>query len=178
MTDDSKDWITVAALPQLGASSIKTLWEAGWTPARILNASPVEWQRLGFKKATIKELTALAAKQPCATQTRIDSVDHWLALTDHAQVLAITHEDYPALLREISDPPPVLFIQGNPTVLSLPQIAIVGSRHASTSGIKHAQGFARFLGANGLVITSGLALGIDAAAHQGCLKVSSSPLGC
>ena len=93
----------------------------------------------------------------------------WLESPDH---LAITIQDpgYPKRLKEIPDPPPVLFVRGSPELLSMPQIAIVGSRNPSALGIETATSFARTLARHGFVITSGLALGIDAASHRGAMK--------
>lgn len=77
---------------------------------------------------------------------------------------------YPALLTQIGDPPGVLFVRGDPDCLAAPQIAMVGARGASPEGLGHAARFARQLSGCGFVITSGLAYGIDAAAHQGALE--------
>ncbi len=92
----------------------------------------------------------------------------WLSQPDHH---AITLHDprYPALLKNIPDPPSILFVHGDPDLLSQWQIALVGSRNPTASGRDTAFDFARFLAEGGLTITSGLALGIDAAAHQGAL---------
>ncbi len=76
---------------------------------------------------------------------------------------------YPPQLKQISDPPIVLFIKGDPQVLLLPQLAVVGSRHASQAGLNNAHSFCHDLARRGLVITSGLAAGIDTQAHQGAL---------
>ena len=84
-------------------------------------------------------------------------------------IIAIDDADYPALLGEIDSPPPLLYVRGDPHLLSMPQIAMVGSRQHSAAGAQNARAFARSLGASGFVITSGLALGIDAAAHRGAL---------
>ncbi|WP_240945947.1 DNA-processing protein DprA [Pseudomaricurvus alkylphenolicus] len=86
-------------------------------------------------------------------------------------VRLITHldSDYPPLLIEISDPPPALYVRGDPAALSLPQLAVVGSRRASVEGRDNALAFSRFLAKAGIGICSGLALGIDTAAHQGAL---------
>jgi DNA processing protein len=102
------------------------------------------------------------------------SVDAWLNSSDQHYVVALPDERYPALLREIPDPPRQLFIRGNPEVLSLPQLAIVGSRNATPGGRETARQFSRYLARNGFCIASGLALGIDAAAHQGALDVDQS----
>jgi DNA processing protein len=99
-------------------------------------------------------------------------IDSDLAWLDQKNNFIVTLADpaYPALLREIADPPPLLFIRGNPELLALPQIAIVGSRNPTKSGIETAASFAFNLSRQGFVITSGLALGIDAASHQGALN--------
>lgn len=78
--------------------------------------------------------------------------------------------DYPALLKQLNDAPPVLFTRGDISLLNGPQLAIVGSRNASPSGLKTAKDFAASFARSGLTITSGLALGIDAAAHQGAVN--------
>ena len=84
-------------------------------------------------------------------------------------LLPITDHRYPALLREIDRPPPLLYVRGALDLLSLPQLAIVGSRRASRGALEDAQAFAARLAGAGFVITSGLALGIDGAAHRGAL---------
>lgn len=84
--------------------------------------------------------------------------------------LPLTAPSYPLLLREIHRPPPLLYVRGDITLLSLPQLAIVGSRRASSGGLATARAFAAELAAAGFAITSGLALGIDAAAHRGALE--------
>jgi len=93
---------------------------------------------------------------------------------NHVSSLSITHSDYPPLLREIASPPIMLFVQGDVDLLGLPQIAIVGSRHATGSGLNTAFDFAKMLAGSGFVITSGLALGIDGAAHKGALETGNT----
>src|SRR5690606_14494042 len=84
-------------------------------------------------------------------------------------LLPLSDTRYPALLREIDRPPPLLYVRGAVDLLSLPQLAIVGSRRASRGALEDARAFAAQLAGGGLVITSGLALGIDGAAHRGAL---------
>jgi DNA processing protein len=93
----------------------------------------------------------------------------WLAQKNNC-VITFNDANYPAQLKEIADPPPVLFVRGNLNLLSLPQIAIVGSRNPSALGEETAFNFAKILCTHGFVITSGLALGIDAASHRGALN--------
>jgi DNA processing protein len=84
-------------------------------------------------------------------------------------LLRLDDPRYPPLLRQIPYPPPLLFVHGDPDCLRLPQLAIVGTRNPTPLGRETAQRFAAYLAEFGLVITSGLALGIDAAAHEGAL---------
>ncbi len=106
------------------------------------------------------------------TEARLSlALETWLSAPDH-HLLRLDDPHYPPLLREISRPPPVLFVRGNPDVLTLPQLAIVGSRNATAEGADTARSFAAHLAAAGFCITSGLAEGIDAAAHLGALQVS------
>ena len=93
----------------------------------------------------------------------------WLEQTDNF-ALVVEDAAYPASLKEISDPPPVLFVKGRLDLLQQPQMAMVGSRNPSAVGIKIANEFAQALAQAGFVITSGMALGIDAASHQGALS--------
>lgn len=99
-------------------------------------------------------------------------VEHDLIWLEQPENYAVTLDDpaYPEQLKEIADPPPLLFIKGRPEFLHRPQIAIVGSRNPSSVGIKIAIEFAQALAEAGFVITSGMALGIDAASHQGALN--------
>jgi len=94
----------------------------------------------------------------------------------HNHLISIDEAEYPDLLREIPDPPMLLFVQGNMHLLGMPQIAIVGSRNPSRTGLDNAYAFARHLAESGLTITSGMALGIDGKAHQGCLAANGMTL--
>ncbi len=123
--------------------------------------------------------SALRQNLECLDQQRVQleqkaqGVLSWCK-DNHVFLLNITHFDYPPLLREIASPPIMLFVQGDFELLSLPQIAIVGSRHATGSGLNTAFGFAKMLADSGFVITSGLALGIDGAAHKGALETGKT----
>jgi len=93
----------------------------------------------------------------------------WLE-ENHIQVLDTNSEYYPKILREIRRAPPVLYVKGDPKVLSLPQIAVVGSRNPTPSGRDNAASFSQDLASKGVTITSGLALGVDSAAHVSALN--------
>ncbi len=100
-----------------------------------------------------------------AVQAELD----WRAQSPQHHLLTLGDPAYPARLAQISDPPPILRLLGDPAVLQQPQLAMVGSRNPSADGAHNAFEFARHLAANGVLVTSGLALGIDAASHRGAL---------
>jgi DNA processing protein len=100
----------------------------------------------------------------------------WLEANPGVRVVTIDDTDYPPLLKQIRRPPPLLYVYGDVDCLSLPQIAIVGSRNLTTGGRENAERFAGFLAANGFAITSGLALGVDGAAHSGALAAGGKTI--
>lgn len=106
-------------------------------------------------------------------QVRADMA--WLA-ERNIHLLDTHSELYPHLLREIRRAPPLLYVWGDPTVLSLPQIAVVGSRSPTPGGRDNATQFSRELAQAGVTITSGLALGVDIAAHQGTLAANGKTI--
>ncbi|PPD44894.1 MAG: DNA-protecting protein DprA [Methylobacter sp.] len=131
------------------------------TPGQIFTESRQALSALGLKPSIID-----AIKKPDLTV--IDNDMAWLAQPNNTAI-TVLDADYPAQLKQIADPPPLLFVRGKPEILSLPQIAIVGSRNPSQLGRETAFEFAKALSYSGFVITSGLALGIDAASHEGAL---------
>ncbi len=165
-----KDWIAVAALPGLGSVGIRRLSEQGWPADRLLSSNDAKWQQLGLQPAARRALQQFqAGKGPCVMAWQL--AEDWLAHCPDAYLLTLACPDYPALLKQFPDAPPVLFVRGHPEALHLPQIALVGSRHASRAGLSHANAFARALTQHGFVITSGLALGIDSAAHEAAVRL-------
>jgi DNA processing protein len=99
----------------------------------------------------------------------------WAAQPGHA-VITLADETYPRLLLEIADPPPLLYARGRAELLQRSALAMVGSRNATQQGTANAEAFARTLSEAGLTIVSGLALGIDAAAHRGGLQGAGSTI--
>jgi DNA processing protein len=149
--------------PGFGGRTFLRLLETH-TPAQLFAESNAGLSALGLKSDIIK-----AIHNP--DWSIVDTDLAWLDQKNNS-VIKVSDSDYPALLKEISDPPPLLFVRGNPDLLSFPQIAIVGSRNPSKLGIETASAFALNLSQHGFVITSGLALGIDAASHQGALNAN------
>jgi DNA processing protein len=147
--------------PGVGCRTFLRILESH-APPQLFAESAQALTALGLKSDIIH-----AIKNP--DWSIIDYDLSWLEQKNNS-VITLNDENYPPQLKEISDPPPLLFVRGNPELLSLPQIAIVGSRNPSSLGLEIAFNFAKNLSHCGLVITSGLALGIDAASHQGALK--------
>jgi DNA processing protein len=115
---------------------------------------------------------AIASIKAMRRQTIAPTLE-WLAQPGH-HLITLADDGYPSLLREIDDPPPVLYLIGNVQLLHQPQLAIVGSRNPTPTGLDNAREFARALASAGLSITSGLAIGIDGAAHTGALSGGST----
>ncbi len=133
-------------------------------PEQIFSSSHNELAKLGLKEKLINNIQQVDWE-------RVDQDLQWLE-QDHHYALTIQDPDYPDLLKQIDNAPPLLFVRGNLQLLKQPQIAIVGSRNPSEYGIMTALEFAEDLAKHGYTITSGMALGIDAASHQGALKAA------
>ncbi len=108
-------------------------------------------------------------------QADLQDTLNWLAKANN-HIVTLADPDYPKALLEIADPPPLLYAKGNIALLNKLSIAIVGSRNASVQGEKNAEAFAQGLAVHGLCIVSGLALGIDGAAHRGALKAKGDTI--
>ena len=156
-------WLALRQLPGVGTRTQQELLEHFGSIENIFSASRGQLDKaLAGKSEAIDAI--LAGPETSAFQTELD----WLDQPGH-HLLVWSDADYPRLLREIADPPVLLHVMGNRQVLSSPQVAIVGSRNPSPMGRENAQAFARSLAGAGLTVTSGLALGVDAAAHRGAL---------
>jgi len=161
--DDIKYWLALLRIEGIGCKTFANLIEEH-TPEEIFAATEAELLHWEIKKNLANAIVKFDWAQ-------VDYDLEWLAKPNN-DVLKITHRLYPAALQEIYDPPPLLFIRGNSHVLSYPQLAIVGSRNPSALGSKTAFDFSFALSQYGFAITSGLALGIDATAHQGALSAA------
>lgn len=162
MTDDKlAPWLALARAPGIGPARFMDLLARFGSPAAVLAATHRDWEAAGLVESTLAYLHA-------PDWERVEQDLLWLADT-HNHVLRIDKPGYPPLLRQIPAPPPLLFVRGDPDCLRCNQIAIVGSRNPTASGRDSALHFAAHLSRAGLVITSGLALGVDAEAHRGAL---------
>ena len=115
---------------------------------------------------------AAAAAISNPDESRIESDLDWLSHPNH-HLLCWDDDHYPALLRRINSPPAALYIDGDPGCLWQPQIAVIGSRNPTVGGLDHARDFTTTLARQGITITSGLASGIDAAAHTAALDAGA-----
>ena len=160
--DDTLAWLTLLHAPGIGSRTALKLLEKLGSPQNILSASQEVLRDCKLSRRTLDYFNAPETQQ-------LDVTLAWLEAPDH-HLLTWDDEGYPPLLREISDPPMLLFIHGDPELLSTPQLAIVGSRNPSAGGSNTCREFARYLANHGFTITSGLATGIDGAAHEGALE--------
>ncbi|MFT5721247.1 MAG: DNA processing protein [Motiliproteus sp.] len=164
-------WLQLSQISGLGPVTLRRLWQHFGSAEAIVQASAGDLAELGLRRTLIDALTrrpqqsAIKSRDEGGVEARVDA---WLALSNH-HLLTLDDPGYPAALRQIADPPALLYLIGDAEVLNVPQIALVGSRNASAQGLENAYAYGRYLSEKGLVPTSGLALGIDAAAHAGGL---------
>lgn len=160
-------------LSQLTSYWLRLSWIPGKSPAFWLsllahfNLSVDELFKLSGKELCQCGLTVQEAMQILHADDALERVGQWLNKSADHHVMSISDERYPVRLQQLDSPPLVLFCVGPPERLSAPQISIVGSRKATLNGLNTARRFGRELGDAGITVTSGLALGIDGAAHQG-----------
>ena len=157
-------------LPEIGPKRFTKLLEAFGCASKAISAPASAWRSLGLPAACAEARRCPVVRDGASHALR------WLERPDQ-HLLMWDHPDYPALLAQIPDPPPLLFVAGDPRILEKPQLAMVGSRRASRPGMDTAAAFSRSLAGAGFVITSGLALGIDAAAHQAAVDVGGQTVG-
>ena len=165
-------WLRLNQIPGLGPVRLKQLWQRFGSAEAILNTPSQCLAELGMRRSIIDALMGSAVPASSTSSalsiTTIEAIDLWLTDPQH-HLLTLEDPGYPEALRQIADPPPLLYLLGDAELLNLPQIALVGSRNATAQGLENSYAYSRYLSAHGLIPTSGLALGIDAAAHAGGL---------
>ena len=164
--EDTKRWLTLARAPGLHAGQLVEWLAQGHRAPELLAESPATCAALGLGPAVVK---ALRHPDPVALERDLQ----WLSAGARRRLVTWGSDVYPPLLARIPDPPLVLYVEGDADALSLPQLAIVGSRNPTGLGRDTAAQFAAQVSRAGLVVTSGLALGIDAAAHRGALQAGA-----
>ena len=157
-------WLALHRAPQIGSVRFRRLLDHFGSPQAVFEAGRSGWAAIGVPARTMDYLAAPNWEWPEADLRWVFSEG-----AGH-HCLTLHHPLYPPLLREIADPPAVVFVRGDPAILSGNHIAVVGSRSPTPSGQRTAREFARDLALQGLGIVSGLAVGIDAASHEGALE--------
>ncbi len=166
LAPDTEAWLRLSLIQGLGGESFRKLLSAFGGPEQILDASRSALARVVSGKIADAILDAELHGDPAAVET-------WLAdINNH--VVTLADAEYPQALLQTPDPPPLIYVKGRLDLLNQPAIAIVGSRNATAQGNLTAESFATALSNAGLAVVSGLALGIDAAAHRGGLAGLSS----
>ena len=156
-------WLALSLTQGLGPTRIKKLVDHFGSPGRVLQASLTELEATGMlvvsaqSIATGKSLDL--AQQECGKASEVG-----------ARIVSLSDAEYPPRLKEIYDPPVVLYVRGNVELLAKPGIAVVGTRHPTPYGSGMSERLSTDLAAHGLVIISGMARGVDTAAHRGAIS--------
>jgi DNA processing protein len=155
-------WLGLALTQGLGPTRIKKLIEHFGTAERVFQASLTELEAMGMRAVSAQSIATgkslELAQQECGK-----------AVEARARIISLSDPEYPARLKEIYDPPVILFVKGNVEVLAQPGIAMVGTRHPTPYGSGMAERLSTDLASRGLVIISGLARGVDTASHRGAV---------
>lgn len=165
---DAADWIALSLIPGLGGETVRLLLKEFGLPGNVFAAGSAALSK--FVKPAIARAIAMAR----ANEAVARALDWLAAPRNHLVTLA--DPDYPPQLLQIPDPPPLLYVKGRRELLAAPSLAMVGSRNATPQGLSDAEQFAKTLSEAGLAIVSGMALGIDAAAHRGGLAGPGSSI--
>ncbi|MBK6472891.1 MAG: DNA-protecting protein DprA [Betaproteobacteria bacterium] len=168
---DFAAWFRLLETPGLGREGARRVLAACGTPAAVLTTP----------HATLSALVGTARADalqqlPPFFEQRLAAAQQWLAGGDDRHVLTLEHPAWPPALLQSPDPPLLLYVRGDLACLAAPSVAIVGSRHPTPQGADNARHFAACLAAEGWLIVSGLAQGIDAAAHEGALGAGAKTI--
>ncbi len=172
MTDDRRiiEWLTLSLTPGLGSAACRQLVGHFGSPGRALAASRDELDQIAGLRRPARQAVGQHEWRQAAQTT-------WEKTQAAGQSLICWDDPaYPAQLRTIHDPPVLLYVKGNTAALSQPALAVVGARAATTYGRQMAERFAGDLARRGFTVVSGMALGIDSAAHAGALAAGGQTL--
>ena len=164
-TEGLADWLRLMLTEGVGPQTARELLSHFGLPENIFGANYSALQKCVNEKLAL----TLSSAPDDPIREQIDTTLEWCKHPGN-QVLTFADANYPSALLTIADPPPVLFVKGRAELLNRKSIAMVGSRNATLQGIQNARRFAHVLSTAGLTVVSGLALGIDGAAHEGALS--------
>ena len=159
---DIESWLALDLINGLGDESMRGLLAAFGSPAAILSASMASLERVVKRKVAYNIIRGVDPQ-------KLNASLKWLEDRQNS-VVTLADPEYPALLLNIPDPPPLLYVKGKRGLLNTQILAIVGSRNATPQGLSNAEAFAEAASNAGFCIASGMALGVDAAAHRGGLR--------
>lgn len=166
--EDAELWVALSLIPGLGSATLCQLLSRFGSPEAIFSANVSQLREV------VSEAISSAISQGI-DESAVAPTMRWLNdEQNHLITLADAH--YPTLLLETTNPPALLYAKGNLKLLQFTSIAMVGSRHATPQGEKNAEDFAEQLCRHGLCVVSGMALGIDGAAHRGALKANGATI--
>ncbi len=161
-------WLRLTLIPGIGGETQRKLLAAFGLPEAVFSAGRSALRGVIGDKSASLLLESDNGEAVAAARAWSESVDHY--------IVTLADPEYPQALLEIPDPPTLLYVRGRVELLNRPVLAIVGSRNPTPQGIQNAERFAAAFAAAGLVIGSGLALGIDAAAHRGALAADGDTI--
>ena len=165
--DQLAHWLRLEQVRGVGPETARKLLQRFGLPAHIFAADFAALRELVSDRVA----QALLAPLEAAAQSQIEQALQWADAPGN-RILTLADADYPANLLHITDPPLLLYVKGRIELLSRQALAVVGSRNATAQGLANAEKFSETLSTAGWTIVSGLALGIDTAAHQGALRYS------
>lgn len=166
--DELDAWLRLSLEPGLGRAQARLLLAQAGMPQHIYALSAGQLAKWVDAPLAARLKTPL----PENLQHTLEATRRWLEAPDH-HLLTLADPGYPAALLQTPDPPLLLYVNGNPALLGRPAVGVVGSRSATAGGIDNATAFSRYLAEHGYTVISGLALGIDAAAHEGALQAGA-----
>ena len=166
--DELQSWIALWRVSGVGSKSFQKLLNNIGDPVSVFSSNMSTLTQAGISEKLAHAILDAKKDQEMATPDI-----EWLNAAEDHHIITIQCDEYPELLKRISDPPPLLYVHGQLSLLKDPQIAIVGSRNPTQGGTNNAYEFAKHLGQTGFCITSGLAMGIDGSAHTGALEVEA-----
>jgi DNA processing protein len=155
-------WLALSLTAGLGPTRIKKLIEHYGTAERVFEATLTELEATGMRAVSAQSIATGKSLELALEECR-------KATEAGARIISLSDPEYPSRLKEIYDPPVILFVKGSVEVLAQPGIAMVGTRHPTPYGSGMAERLSTDLAARGLVIISGLARGIDTASHRGAV---------
>jgi DNA processing protein len=165
--DELAAWLRLLETPGVGRESARRLLSSFGSPQGVFEASSAAW-----REVVAANVAAELGRIDSSIQPLLGKTLDWLTAAEGRAVVTLGDPGYPQALLETADPPLLLYAQGDPALLRADSLAIVGSRNPTRQGLDNAQAFASHLSQAGLCIVSGLALGIDGAAHEGALQVN------